>query len=73
LRFKVSDSGEIKSTNIYIDGATVRNFPGSKGEVTFPVNEDKSISVGSHTLVVESVDESLNKTSKEVKFSVLAR
>jgi len=72
LRAKISDSSEIRSVNIYLNGKPLKLWLKTR-DLVFPINEDKKLEVWEYDLKVEALDYSFNRWSKTIKLKVIAK
>lgn len=72
LRWMVEDRSKIKTVNIYLDDIAYKMWMTDR-EFVLEMNSDFSIPIGTHTIKIEAVDLSLNKSEKVISFEVMQR
>lgn len=72
LRFNIEDNSWLKSTNLYLDNNPLELWI-NWNDIVREINKDNSISVWTHSLKIESVDNFFNKTEKIINFEIMKR
>lgn len=70
LRYTVTGFDEISASNVYVDGNLVKILGGG-AEFSTPINDDKLLQPGEHTLRIEVIDALKRKARKDVKITIL--
>ncbi|MDD3144543.1 MAG: transglycosylase domain-containing protein [Candidatus Gracilibacteria bacterium] len=71
LKANISDNSKL-TVIIYIDGIEYKNL-GDIRKIDLPINGEKSISLGNHTIKIEATDASGNKVSNDVNVEILKK
>ncbi len=70
LKAKVSDNSAIESINILLDWNIVKSWITDRN-IVFPINSEKDMTLWIHTITIEVIDNSWNKTNKDIKVDVI--
>lgn len=72
LRWEISDTSWVKTTNIYIDWNNYKLWI-TDNPFVIEINKDRNISIWSHTITIESYDYFFNKSTQDITLEIMPR
>lgn len=71
LRASIQERSELRTVNVYLNGSILSTWTTNR-QLVYPINQGGSLAPGTYSIVVEAVDQSFNKGSRNVSVTVLA-
>lgn len=72
LKASIKETSNLRTINIKIDWNIIKSWISDRN-FSFPINENRDLSIWNHIITIEAIDNSFNKAEKKVNLEVLAR
>jgi len=72
LKAVIKDISKLKTINIKLNWNIIKAWITDR-TIVFPINSDKNIPLWKHIITIEAIDNSFNKSTKDIKLEVLER